>query len=395
MRQSPDEPLSIGVVTGSVSRRAGGLFNSVRRSAIALADTGQKVGVLGLEDAWTQEDIVSWRPIVPLAHRTIPPSQFGLAPALGKSLSAGNFDILHQHGIWQGYSAQVSRWRRQTDHPVIISPRGMLDRWAIANSAWKKRIARRLFEDANLSGASCLHALNEDEAAAFREYGLKSPIAVIPNGADLPAARAPEPPAWWPRGRILLFIGRIHPKKGLAELIEAFARWSVDDPKHGWHCVIAGWDDGGHLANLEAKAAQLSLGDRLHFPGPLYGADKGAAMRHADAFILPSFSEGLPMSILEAWAYGLPVMMTRECNLPEGFSKGAAVEIATDPQRLAATLSDVLNADSIEVLKCMGERGLALVERRFSWTQIASDQLAVYRWLTRRSDDVPSCVQFA
>ncbi|GAA0277788.1 glycosyltransferase [Alteraurantiacibacter aestuarii] len=373
-----------------MSRLAGGLFDAVRRPALTLAQNGHKVTVLSLEDPSSTQDLADWAPCEPLVAHRKGPAAIGYAPEIGRALHKGQFDIVHQHGIWQAFSAQVSAWRRRTGGPVTISPHGMLDPWAVGNSAWKKRLAGALYERGNLAHARCLHALNASEAQAMRGFGLTNPIAIIPNGADLPEDRETPPPDWWPGGKVLLFIGRIHPKKGVQELIEAFALASaVND----WNLVIAGWDDGGHVDSLREAVARHGLEGRVTLPGPLFGADKDAALRHASAFILPSYSEGLPMTVLEAWSYSLPVLMTRECNLPEGFVQGAAVEITPDPPALAASLVQALAGHQDAALRDMGQKGRALVEARFSWQQIASEHAQVYRWMAGQVTDAPTCVQ--
>ncbi len=216
---------------------------------------------------------------------------------------------------------------------------------------------------------------------------------MIPNGADLPPEGEVAPPSWWPGGKVLLFIGRIHPKKGISELVRAFASFATSAEGSDWHCVIAGWDDGGHLGGLQGEVAREGMEGRILLPGPVFGAEKHAALQHATAFVLPSFSEGLPMSVLEAWAHRLPVLMTAECNLPEGFAEGAAVEITTDPAAMAAAFAANLGAGDASALAAMGGRGRQLVEKRYSWQQIASDHIQVYRWMCGQAADMPACVE--
>lgn len=376
--------LSLGIVTGSMSRNAGGLFNSVRKSALHLADEGAKVSVYALEDEHSAADLKEWQPLVP----EVLPVKFGgvfpFAPSLDGLLRDADHDVLHLHGIWQLQSRSVSRWKRATGKPVMISPRGMLDPWALANSGWKKKLVGAWFENRNLREADCMHALNASEAASMRAFGLKGPIATIPNATDLPQIEPRSPKSGT---KTLLFLGRIHPKKGLSELIEAWAGASgtIGDK---WHLAIAGWDDGGHLDALRQQIAEAGVGDSVSILGPAFGEEKDRLLRSADAFILPSYSEGLPMSVLEAWAYRLPVLMTAECNLPEGFSESAALEITTDPVELAeALVSGLLHSD----LAPMGNRGRALVEARFSWQHVARQHLEVYRWLIDGSER-PACV---
>lgn len=385
------DALSIGVLTSSVSRRAGGLFNSVRQGTIALQNAGAAVSVYGLKDGFTDADYSAWLPLEPNVFEDSGPLTKLLAPDLRLAMLAGDHDILHVHGIWD-LSVHVSYWRRRTKKPVIISPRGMLDSWALRNGSMKKRLARFLYEDANLRGAACLHALNEAEARAIRALGFKNPIAVIPNGIHVPDSgpQANSLSSDQTDRRCLLFIGRLHPKKGLAELIDAWALVKKDVPTvaRQWRIVICGWDDGGHEATLRTQIENHQLESDISLVGPVFGRAKDELLSDAHAFVLPSFSEGLPMAVLEAWAYRLPVFMTSACNIPEGFAAKAAIEINTVPTTMAQALLEGL---TLETLKNYGQQGRALVERNFSWPSIATKHVEVYRWMVE-GGSLPECV---
>ena len=217
-------------------------------------------------------------------------------------------------------------------------------------------------------------------------------MCVVPNGIDLPLpSQRFQTPAWagrFPADRqVLLFLGRLHPKKGLQPLLQAWSRVH----RANWQLVIAGWDQGGHRRDLEAGVAAHGLNDSVCFCGPLHGPDKAAAYAAAQAFILPSFSEGLPMTILEAWAYGVPVLMTSACNLPEGFAAGSALEISTDPDEMAEAIARFLSLSADERI-AMGARGRALAARQFSWDRIAADLFSVYRWVAGAGPR-PACVR--
>jgi poly(glycerol-phosphate) alpha-glucosyltransferase len=381
---------SIAFLTASLSARAGGLAASVPATVAALGEAGASVTLAGLRDDAYDEASLPGTPSRIEAVPSWPTPGIRLAPALDRAVSDADCDLLHLQGLWLYPSIATLRWRRRTGRPVVISPHGMLDPWAVANAGWKKRLALAAFERANLRGAACIHALNAGERDAMRSFGLTGPVAVIPNGVTLPeAGRAPPRPGWLPADRrVLLFLGRIHPKKGLSETLEAWAKLP-DGLRDRWALVLAGWDDGGHLEGLRRQAAALGLREGVLFPGPVFGADKAALLAYADAFILASHSEGLPMGVLEAWAHRLPVFMTRACNLPEGFEDGAAVEIPTEPEGLARILAARLEEPS---LPAMGEAGRSLVEARFTWDSVARDLLAVYRWVLGRGPK-PACVE--
>lgn len=360
---------SIAMVTGSLSRRAGGLFHSVRHLSHALSHQGARVSVIGIRDADTSADLEHWLPLEPIVLDRWGPSQLGFAPRLRATLRTQAPDIIHQHGIWQSYSIETSRWA--TKVPTMISPRGMLDRWALKNSRSKKRLAWHLWEAKNLNHASRIHALAQAEAVAISAVIPKAVVTVIPNGVSTPACSHPS------RNeravRELLFLGRIHPKKGLLDLL---TQWShlPKEVRSKWRVTVAGPDEGGHRKMLKKFARQKGLEAEFQFVGPLTGEAKEEAFSRANAFVLPSYSEGLPMAVLEAWAHELPVFMTRYCNLPEGFDSGAAAEIQTghDPAGLHAALSQVDLAE-------MGRKGRRLVEDRFSWDIVAARHMEEYR----------------
>lgn len=393
----PSEPsMAVTVVTPSLSRDAGGIFDAERRLAQSLdALDGVSVDVHGLEDAHTADDLPAWRPLAPTVHPVRGPAAFGYAPTLPGALDAAGGDLVHLHALWMYTSLATLRWTRRTGRPHLVSVHGMLDPWAVQNARWKKRVVGWLYENASLRRAACLHALNAEEHDAIRAYGVDTPVCVVPNGVDLPSEPPPERPPWTATipddARVLLFLGRLHPKKGLAEL---FAAWdAVRDAREAdaWHLAVVGWDDGGHDAELQRTVDRLGLGDTVHLLGPMFDADKAAAFAHADAFVLPSFSEGLPMAVLEAWSYRLPVLMTPACNLPDGFAREAALRIDPDADAIAEGLRR-LSATSPDARAAMGRRGRALVEDRFTWDRVARQMRGVYAWLLDRAPR-PDCVR--
>ena len=372
------------------------MFHSVRQLSLAMnALPDVEVEVFGLEDEYVQEDLDSWDGVKTQVLRRWGPRIFGYAPKLRSVLRSAHLDVLHVHGIWMFPSWASRRWATETRKPYVISPHGMLDPWAVKHSGWKKRLAGWLYEDTHLRGAACIRALCEPEAEAIRSYGLRNPICIIPNGMGFPDNAADVAPPWQSLipadAKVMLYLGRLHPKKGLSNLLRS---WSsirrVGGTGDAWHLVIAGWDQGGHEQELRALAANLGIQASTHFVGPQFGAAKHACYSHADAFILPSFSEGLPMVILEAWAYGLPVVMTPQCNLPEGFASGAAVRVEPEVVSISEGLVSFLALPDHEK-KMMGMRGRQLVEDKFSWTCIAEQMMSVYRWVIEGGEK-PDCV---
>ncbi|WP_259114673.1 glycosyltransferase [Salinibacter ruber] len=377
--------MTVAHVSPSLSRNAGGIFEIERDLAKALhRSTPVDVQVLGLRDEHTEEDRTEWAPLNPQIFDTVGPEAFGYAPALLDALHATDADLAHLHALWMYTSVVTLRWHRQTDRPHLVTINGMLDDWALQNARWKKRVVGWLYENANLREAACLHVNTDAELRAVRRYGVDGPVCVIPNGVTLPDDRSSDAPPWADEipshAHVLLFLGRLHPKKGIEELLDGWAEWESSVNAESWHLAVVGWEDGDHEQDLREHARTNGLSEEVHFLGPMFGDDKAAAYTHADAFVLPSHSEGFPMAVLEAWSYELPVLKTPACNIPAGFAADAAVRIDPEPPSISEGLDRLLNAPP-DARTAMGRRGRRLVEERFTWPRVAAQMHQVYRWL--------------
>ena len=381
----------VEMVTGSVSRLSGGLYYSVRRLAQSLAAReGMRIGVTGLHDQYTAEDLAAWDPLRVKVLAARGPARLGYSPEWGRILAEADPQICHTQYVWAYPSVAVRNWGCRHGLPWIVSARGMLDSWAMRHSRWKKRLVWWLFEKKHLHGAACLHALADSEAESMRALGLRNPIAVIPNGVDGGTQPFQESPSGGERR--LLFLGRLHPKKNLVNLIRAWGRVRDEVRDAGqWKLLIAGWDDGGHEAELKRMVEASGMSASVCFAGPLHGKEKERMLAAVQGFVLPSLSEGLPVAVLEAWAAGLPVLKTRACNLPEGFAAGAALETGTAEESLAASLGRFVSL-SAEDRRVMGERGRELVAGKFSWHAIAGRFAELYVSLVE-GKELPDWVQ--
>ena len=402
-------------LTGSVSRKAGGLFDAVSRLVQSQHQQGMAVKVFGLWDESADADLAAWNPVPVAVFKPSWPRVIGRSLKFLKELNAFAPDISHTHGLWLYPSSAATNYSRKNNRPYLISPHGMLDPWALKNSRWKKLIAWQLFERKHLQGARCLRALCASEADSIHQLRLKNDIAVIPNGIDLPtgqiSAAAPWKDAVEPGKKVLLFLSRIHPKKGLVNLLKAWAKnqksGAGSQKSEEWVLAIAGWDQGGHEAELKRLCDELQIhfadicetkiegamqkkkishfkvsdfSPSVLFLGPQFNAAKSACYHHCDAFVLPSFSEGLPMVVLEAWANSKPVIMTPECNLPEGFLAGAAIKAAATEAGVLAGLDELQRMTAAERM-AMGSRARELVLARFTWSRVASQLQSVQEWI--------------
>ena len=259
---------------------------------------------------------------------------------------------------------------RAANVPLVYHPHGMLEPWAQARSAGRKRIAGIWFEDKNMRHAALWRALTEREADQIRGRGIDAPIVVAPNGVDLaafPTCDDRERLAVRGDRRTLLFLGRIHPKKGLDLLIDAWAH--VGDASDEWKIVIAGPDELGHRSELEAAARQRGIEGDVSFVGTVEGTAKRALLQSADAFILPSRSEGFPVALIEAMASCLPVVATRAANVAGIEKRGAGFECDPDSDSVVTALRRLLALDDRSRTE-MGANGRAWVEADFTWPSI-------------------------
>jgi len=344
--------LKVSMLAPYISRRAGGLMDSVR-SLSRFLENGHDihVDVVSVEDEFSTEDRPRWGDLS--VHLLAPKyASFRYAPALSRQLASLTPDLVHTHGIWTYLSVATVRWSKSNGRvrprPYVVSTHGMLDPWALHNSRWKKIIAAFVFERRHLENAACINTVNEAEAAAIRTFGLRNPICVIPNGIEVRASNgADRTPPWTAdmvgSRKVLLYLGRLHPKKGLGILLRGWKK--AFKGERGWVLVIAGWDQGGHREELEQLARELEITDSVQFAGPLFGEARETAYQNADAFVLPSLSEGQPLVVLEAWSHARPVLMTPECNLPEGFEKRAAIRMNTTVEGAAEGLEKLFALD--------------------------------------------------
>lgn len=359
--------------------RGGGIPPVMRALAEAWKQRGPRVRIQTL-DRDPVDDLESFGGFPPVVRIPEFWPRMGFGRGWGKALRQTDPDLVHAHGLWCGLSRQTARTCQSMEIPWIVSPHGMLAPGALGISRWKKNISYPLLESGHLTGARTLHALNRDELRDIRNFGLKNPVAIIPNGVEIPSTGSlMREPDSGDAPKKLLFLGRIHPKKGLKGFLQT---WKQALPK-GWILQITGIDDGGHRRDLEDWVRQNRLQDAVHFHGPVHGAKKERAYLDADAFVLPSQSEGQPMAVLEAWSYGLPVLMTRACNLPEGFEAGAAAELPGETNTRTEVLKAFLDKSPSE-MKAMGESGRALVEHEFTWDAAAEKYQLLYQWVLNR-----------
>ena len=297
-----------------------------------------------------------------------------------------NIDVIHQHGIWTtSVSRSTNILRKKFGIPTVIAPHGSLERTALNKKRSKKYMGLFLFEKNNLVNASCLHACSEQEISSFRDFGLKGPVAVIPNGisrywleSDGDSCVFRERFNVSPNTKILFFLSRISPIKGLLLLLDAISL--VREHFEGWVLVIAGSDEFNHKSEVVNKIHGLCLDRYVIFTGMLVGQEKRDAFASADIFILPTIREAAPLVVLEALGAGVPVFTTKGAPWAKLLDYKCGWWVDVTVNAIADGLKEALSR-SPEELMLMGRRGVDLVSRDYTWTSSAFMSIELYDWL--------------
>lgn len=320
---------------------------------------------------------------------TAPPSflktfPYGLGPRkLGRSTemykwlksqaTEGNVDLIHNHSLWMMPNVYPGAICRKARIPLILAPRGTMSHRAMQSGSLVKKVFWPLLQRPVLENTACFHATAHSEYEDIRRLGFRQPVAVIPNGIDMPAIRENKSES----GRTLLFLGRIHPIKGLEMLLPAWKALQSRFPE--WRLQIVGPDNRGHQARMLALAESLGL-QRVEFYGPRYGEAKIQAYADADLFVLPTYSENFGMAVAEALAAGTPAVVTKGAPWA-GLDRQQAgwwVDISTEA--LIAGLEAAMSKNRGE-LSQMGGNGKAWMAAEYSWPKIGRRMLQTYEWV--------------
>lgn len=285
-------------------------------------------------------------------------------------------DLVHINCCWQPQSAFTQKWAQQLGYKVILTPHGMLEPWIISRHYWTRKLpALLLYQKETVVKADCIHATAESEKENLLKLGYNSKIEVIANGIDVDSITMKS---CWERNKNILFLSRIHVKKGIEFLLEAIS--SIKGQLSGYTINIAGEGDEDYILSLKKKAEELGISDMVRFCGGVYGDKKWELFREADVFVLPTYSENFGIVVAEALASGTPVITTKGTPWEELNTENCGwwTEIGSEPTQNA--LTDFLSLSSDE-LKEMGINGRRLVEEKYSTKKIALEMFNLYNKL--------------
>jgi glycosyltransferase involved in cell wall biosynthesis len=311
--------------------------------------------------------------------RAFPRKFFGTA-GLAEMISSviDSYDLLHIHGLWNLPAWTASQPARKAGLPYVLSPRGMLEPASLSHKSWRKRLAYLMMERRNLSKARMLHATSEVEGQTLKSYGFDAEIVVLPNGVDVwegpPLSRGifRRKHGLDENTKLIVFLGRIHPIKRLDILASAFVQINEVIPNS--RLVIAGPDECGHRGSLEPIFSQR--GDAALWVGEVGQADKWGLLQDADVLVMCSDSESFGISVVEAMAAGLPVVVTKTCPWQEVETAGCGYWVAQESGEIARAVKYILSHP--DEAQAMGERGKALASANYGWDSIARKMAACY-----------------
>lgn len=385
----PEETMRVLHVINSMHPRNGGPPVIAARIAAAQAAAGAEVTLVAYEDVTPEElrqmmnpslpgsDAVRVR-LVPLGGAADRVLATGATAVLREEIGSAGF--VHLHSVWDPILLRAARLCRTANRPYCVLLNGMLHPWSLRQAALKKRIALAVAYRRMLDGAAFLHAGNQDERLAIEPLGLRAPIELIPNGVNEEEFASLPPPERFRREHpglgenpYILFLSRLHYKKGLDHLAESFR--IVAGERKEVHLVVAGADDGAQ-ADFERRIREAGVADRVHIVGPVYGEMKIAALAGAAAFCLPTRQEGFSVAITEALAAGAPCVVSYSANYPEVQEAGAGRVVPLEPAKVAEALLEILGDPALAA--SMRERGRTLVRERFTWRRIAEQTLSLY-----------------
>lgn len=285
-------------------------------------------------------------------------------------------DVVHDHGLWLTPNHDSARLSRRHSITRFVSPRGMLEPWCLRHRRYRKLIAWKLYQHRDLLTSSCLHATSESEAKQFRQLGFEQPVVLLPNGVTLPEeftgsdrhhdkSRGDE--------REVLFLGRIHPVKGIPHLIEAWQKAI----RPGWRLRIVGGDESGHKDEIRQLVQQKDLESTVMISDAVHTQDKWRLLRNADVVVLPSFSENFGIVVAEALAIGTPVITTTGTPWKNVLRQRCGWHVEPDATSLGKALREAMETTRRELAE-MGARGEHWVRQEFAWPDIGKKMLDAY-----------------
>lgn len=371
--------MRIAVLCMSLTRNAGGLFYSVKNLTkhTEINDIHLQIFSGAEKSPYMSDDLETWdtkrNPIIVKKYK---PYSFGYMPKLYEQLKSFKPDIIHIHGIWSYHALVAAKYKKiNPDCRLVVSPRGMLDEWSLGTSRLKKFIARMFYVNQLIKSADLFHVLSEREKKSVIQIRKNAKILISPNGVlpgDIPDIKKRDD-----KKLNILYLGRLHKKKGIEIFLKSIARMPAES-LNDIRLRVVGWGQKNYVDHLNHLVDHLKLGNTVIFLGQQYGKEKDDILQSSDVFVLPSLSEGLPMSVLEAWSAGLPTLITRNCGFDEEMNQEFVFEIGHNEGVIREQIARLLKLTKVDLFN-LGLLARQHVQSKYSWNEIGAEMASAYR----------------
>ena len=290
----------------------------------------------------------------------------------------GKYDVVHLHCLWQLHKYAVAA--RKAKVPIVWSTHGMTAPWAMRHKWFKKKIAWWMFQRRDLKSAAVIHCTTEQENKWNEALGFKNCFVAPLGTQELQLTQFQSPTPTHNSNYTLLFVGRIHPVKGLINLIRAWhiLHESTCSAWLDWKLRIVGPDEANHLSCLKSEVRSLGLEDSVEFVGPKFGEELSREYDACDCLVLPSFTENFGATVVDAMAHGKPVITSTFAPWREVAERGCGWWVSNEPESLARAIGEMMGLRD-EERAAMGAKGLGLVAEKYSWPAVAETMLNAYR----------------
>lgn len=365
--------MKICIFTESIDKKDGGPSRSVPILARGLAEVGVDVTLMVVES-----DEMNTHLLDGTDAKIIKVSQNATQKDYCQLIKEGSFDLIHSQCIWLQPYHSVAVSARKLNIPLIITPRGTLEPWCLEQKKWKKKLAMFLYQKNDLQKASCILATAQMEADNIRALGIKPPIAIIPNGIDVSEYKCRSIEFKTSVKKQIVFLSRIHQKKGIEFLINAWEQLKTKYPE--WNVVIAGNGDDSYIKELKEMIIHKGMQNCVEIIPPVFGEAKHKLYCESSLFVLPTYSENFGMVIAEAMSCGVPCITTNGTPWQELNEKQLGWCIDLSLNNLVATISEAIDLGQ-DALFDMGQRCSKHIQDTYQYTQVAAKNKTVYEWI--------------
>ena len=369
--------MKVCILIHSLDKSAGGPSRSVPILARGLSELGLEITLMVIESENMNLHTVEGTQInIIKLPQNISKAQ------LKEYILSGHFDLVHLQMIWKPLYHYASLICRDNKIPYMITPRGTLEPWAYQGQGFlrnlKKKIAMIVYQRGDLQNSASVLATARNEARNLRALGITAPIAVIPNGIDISQYQCRAIQSKSSIKKQILFLSRIHQKKGIELLILAWKQLKEKYPD--WNIVIAGNGEESYIQHLNTMIVQQNLQNSIKIMPPVFGEEKNKLYYQSSLFILPSYSENFGMVIAEAMCCGVPVITTNQTPWQDLNRLGIGWCIDLSVENLVKTVSEAIDLGMDELFE-KGQRCGEYVRQTYQYTEIAAKNRAVYEWL--------------